>query len=55
MSCNTKGTGFAITLGHQNINAYGKGDDFQMNSAIDNFDLIGLTIAVVSLIRVALG
>ena len=49
------GTRIALNLFQQIINAYAKGGDSKMLNAFDNFDLIGLTIALISLIRVAVG
>jgi hypothetical protein len=51
----TWGTRIALNLFQQDINAYAKGGDSKMLNAFDNFDLIGLTIALISLIRVAVG
>jgi hypothetical protein len=49
------GTGIALNLFQQDINLYAKGGDAKMLNAFDNFDIIGLTIALISLIRVAVG
>ena len=55
ISISTWGTRIALNLFQQDINPYAKGGDSKMLNAFDNFDLIGLTIALISLIRVAVG
>ena len=49
------GTGIALNHVEARRHLGLKGGDYRMHRAMDNFDLIGLTIALASLIRVALG